>query len=137
MIEILRINDEASLRIYDKETSLTFCPEESDFKCFKSQWLVFSIPRNLQTTNERWSAGELDFEIKDQIQAHILGQKLELIEVVSGQQGRQIRFLFSKERGLLAIGYLERAPALLSDQYCGFAAPDYCMEVSTPINVIQ
>lgn len=74
---------------------------------FSSQGLVFAVPESIFEGDLAlpWIYGGAEFNVSRTYALEVLGNRIPVLEIQSRQQVGDVRFLFSKERGLIALTF--------------------------------
>ena len=121
--------DRKKLSVGDLAVSLEICPKSEAFLCFASEFLSFTVPRDLSESSDRWNYGGIEYQILAHRDEMILGQDMSIFIVGAKIVENDLVFYFSKQRGLIAIGGASPISTLmLNVGYCGFGAETDCDE---------
>jgi hypothetical protein len=106
----------------------SICPDDSPFYCFRTDVLSFAVPKQFSDSTASWEDDGVTYSVAERSSEVFLGQEFEAYFIRRSRDGSTHEFMFSRERGLLAIMFRdgELAQQLLSIEYCGFGASPSC-----------
>lgn len=106
----------------------TICDENSKYFCVVTKGFSFHVLKNLTKAVKGWSVDGIEYksQLNERIQIFGLADEIYLIDRKEGDN--TIRYLYSKNRGLIGIGgFTEKSSSLfLLSSYCGFGASESC-----------
>lgn len=106
----------------------TFCEKSSRMECFNAAGLRFAIPKILADDTIEWRHDGGSYRVVSKGRRRLLGRVYTIYLIDTELEQYQIRFIFSREAGLLGIATAKPKPGmfLLLDGSCGFGAPPSC-----------
>ena len=87
----------------DRAIDATFCAKAEGYVCVSSEWLNFAAPISKAWSSPEWKFGDHTYVMRDRRKVFMLGASLNVLDIESTQSSRTFRFLYSKERGLVAL----------------------------------
>ena len=87
----------------DRASDAVFCIKAERYICVKSEWLNFAVPISKALTVSEWKFGDHTYIVRGRRELLMLGNSMNILDIESTQSSRTFRFLYSKERGLVAL----------------------------------
>jgi hypothetical protein len=85
----------------DRASNATFCSRDEGYVCVRSEWLNFAAPISKASSSE-WKFENNTYTVKGRRRLLMLGTSMNVLDIESTQSTRTFRFLYSKEKGLVA-----------------------------------
>lgn len=95
----------SSVAVGDVARNAVLCAGSSNFVCVESDVFRFAVPTKIGPETTRWEHGERTYSIEFQGDITLLGiLERGAIRISSADGGRRFSYLYSPEKGLLAVG---------------------------------
>jgi hypothetical protein len=118
-----------TMEIGSLKLDVKFCDEMSAYLCFESEGLSFAVPRALGNKEQSWASGGQRYTaVPVRVPLRIFGKTVSVYQIDSITQNPQMRFFYSKEKGLVVAKVLDEKnkSLLFLEEACGFGAPRRC-----------
>jgi hypothetical protein len=105
-----------------------FCGLDDAYQCFMAGDFQFAVPKGFSGKEEKWDYRGISYKVAGTSRRQILGQKYVVYFVERNLGSHRLRFLFTREVGLIAIATIGEAQGmlLLLSEKCGYGAPSRC-----------
>jgi hypothetical protein len=123
------LENPSGFEIVDVVFEASSCPKKSEYICTVSKYFSFHVPKKLSKDLNSWRVNGKSYKSLPDGRFRYFGVQDDLYFIEDGD----IKFLFSKTRGLLGFGGVsvkENTSGfyLLMSSYCGFGASENCIE---------
>lgn len=132
--ELYGISSEPSLfGIDDLYYEAEICTDEDKYICIKAKGFEFYVPRNLIGNKSSWVVNDIKYEANMHEYYSLLGTTGNVYFVDQLTKKHSIRFIYSKSRGLIAMGgsSSDKSRLFLLTTKCGFGANSTCRDSIT------
>ena len=112
----------------DIEGDAEFCGKGDNMLCFKAEKFQFAVPRKPLEVGAEWLHNGNSYRVEEKGRRNLLGKTYSVFFIDTKFEKFHMRFVYSREAGLLAITTIHPTPGLLLilDGACGFGAPASC-----------
>lgn len=123
----------STIAIGDVSLTANYCNDKSNYQCVESKVFYFAVPKTINAKQEDWELDGHAYHVEVPLHNKTLFGKRLQVEIIStvgpksvDAPAQVIYYLYSPERGLLAIGYPDAGnfdtKVLISTSDIGFAA---------------
>lgn len=112
----------------DIEGDAEFCGWNSTTACFKANEFRFAVPKRSLEVGAEWTYDGSSYRVNGKRRLHLLGKVYSVYFIDAKFEKFQMRFVYSRDAGLIAITTIDPTPGLflILDGACGFASSAKC-----------
>lgn len=109
------------------------CSVQDKYICIKTKGFSFYVPKKIEGKESSWTVNGITFKAHLMRDFRVLGVSEPLVYIIDSTGDHELRFLFSKERGLIAMGGSNKSKSRLFilSTACGFGANKTCLDSIT------
>jgi len=108
--------------------SAEFCGGKDPYLCFRAGDFQFAVPKGFRGKEVEWTHEGTLYQVSGMSRRYILGQQYMVYFIERDLGQHRLRFLYSRETGLIAITTVGAAQGmvLMLSEKCGYGAPPRC-----------